>query len=169
MPLHDGAFDFVFMLGGIHHVNDRRRLFDEVYRILKPGGQFVWREPVNDFFLWRWIRNLVYRTSPMLDFNTERPLRCGETWPVLESAGFEPKSWRTYGFFGFCVFMNSDVLVFNRMFRFIPGILCALTRLSAWVDDLIVRLPGMSRAGLQVVGTATKPFSATAAAHRTAA
>ena len=168
IPLHDGVFDNVFMLGGIHHVNDRQRLFAEVHRILKPGGQFVWREPVNDFVIWRWIRNLIYRASPTLDFNTERPLRLRETWPVLESVGFEPTSWRTYGFFGFCLFMNSDVLVFNRLFRFIPGIR-ALTRLSTCMDDLIVRLPGMSRAGLQVIGSATKPLSETGTAHRIAA
>ena len=51
--------------------------------------------------------------------------------------------------------MNSDVLVFNRLFRFIPGIR-ALTRLAAKFDDWTVRMPGLRRAGLQVVGVAEK-------------
>jgi len=158
MPLRGGSFDYVFMFGGIHHVNDRQRLFSEVFRILKPGGQFVWREPVSDFFLWRWLRGAIYRLSPALDFDTERPLRHRETWPVLENVGFEPKTWRTCGFVGFCLFMNSDILVFNRLFRFMPRIQ-EIVRFSTRLDELIVRLPGMHGAGLQVIGTATKPQS----------
>ena len=52
--------------------------------------------------------------------------------------------------------MNSDVLVFNRLFRFIPGIR-SITRFAAYLDDLVVKLPGLSRAGLQVIGVAEKP------------
>ncbi len=155
LPLADACFDTVFMLGGIHHVNDRQALFREVARILKPGGSFCWREPVSDFFLWRWLRAIIYRLSPELDHQTERPLLYRETAPVLEDAGMTLKSWRTYGFFGFCLFMNSDVLIFNKLFRFIPGIR-ALTRLAVFADDWTVRIPGLSRAGLQVIGVARK-------------
>src|SRR5262245_6024274 len=42
LPLKDAQFDMAVMLGGIHHVNDRARLFAEVFRILKPGGVFIW-------------------------------------------------------------------------------------------------------------------------------
>lgn len=52
--------------------------------------------------------------------------------------------------------MNSDVLVFNRLFRFLPGIR-GLTRLFARIDHVTLRLPGLARAGLQVVGVAQKP------------
>ena len=48
LPLRSAAFDNVFMLGGIHHVSDRPRLFSEIERILKPGGTFYFREPVSD-------------------------------------------------------------------------------------------------------------------------
>jgi len=156
LPLASEAFDGVFMLGGIHHVNDRLRLFSEIARILKPGGRFYFREPVSDFAPWRWMRSAVYRLSPALDHETERPLRRDETVPFLEAAGLRCTHWSTHGFLGFCLFMNSDVLVFNRLFRFIPGIR-SITRASTRLDDLIVRLPGLANAGLQVVGAAEKP------------
>lgn len=156
LPLADASVGSVFMLGGVHHVSDRRGLFREVARVLRPGGRFFFREPVSDFFLWRAIRAVVYRLSPALDADTERPLLWDETVPVLREAGLEPVSWRTYGFLGFCFFMNSDVLVFNRLFRFIPGIR-ALTRFAVAVDDVTTRLPGLRRSGLQVVGVARKP------------
>ena len=156
LPLRDGAFDRVFMLGGIHHVNDRAGLFREVFRVLKPGGSFHFREPVSDFFLWRWLRALIYRVSPTLDSETERPLLLSETQAPLQAAGLRLRSWRTFGFFGYCLLMNSDVLVFNRALRFVPGIR-ALTRWAARVDDWTTRLPGMAGNGLIVVGSAEKP------------
>jgi len=156
LPLLDSQFDSVFIFGGIHHVPDRAALFSEIFRILRPGGKFYFREPVSDFFLWRWLRAVIYYVSPALDAETERPLLWKETVPLLEKTGFRVNSWKTYGFFGFCFFMNSDVLVFNRLFRFIPGIR-SITRLAAYFDDLVVKLPGLSRAGLQVIGIAEKP------------
>lgn len=156
LPLQASRFDHVFMLGGIHHVNDRRALFREVFRILKPRGRFIYREPVSDFFLWRWLRAVIYRVSPALDAGTERPLRHADTVPVLEQAGLRSRVWRTYGFLGGALLLNSDVLVFNRAFRFLPGIR-GLTRAMAKLDDWTVRLPPLRHAGLQVIGMAEKP------------
>lgn len=156
LPLADGAFSSVFMLGGIHHVSDRVRLFSEVFRVLKPGGRFYFREPLSDFFLWRWIRAVIYRVSPTLDADSERPLLWNETVPVLENAGFDVSVWESCGFLGFCFFMNSDVLIFNRLFRFIPGIRL-ITRLWTRIDALTVSVPFLRRSGLQVVGVAEKP------------
>jgi hypothetical protein len=52
--------------------------------------------------------------------------------------------------------MNSDVLIFNRAFRFLPGIR-RLTRFAAAFDEWVLHWPLMQRAGLQVVGCAVKP------------
>lgn len=157
LPLADDSFDTVAMLGGIHHVPDRKALFEQVFRILKPGGVFIFREPVSDFWLWKFLRAIVYRLSPILDHETERPLLYSETVPVLETAGFTNFTWRTCGFFGFCLFMNSDVLFVNRLFRFIPGIR-GITRAFARFDDWCTRRSLLKKAGLQVVGTARKPI-----------
>lgn len=156
LPLAKDAVDAVVMLGGIHHVNDRERLFREVYRVLRPGGRFYFREPLSDFFLWRALRALIYRVSPALDHLTERPLTSPETIPPLERAGFRVRTWRSLGFLGFCLFMNSDVLVFNRLFRFVPGIR-PITRLAARFDAWVLQWRPLRGAGLQVIGVAEKP------------
>lgn len=155
LPLGDEEFSGVFMLGGIHHVMDREALFREAFRILRPGGHLYWREPVNDFFLWRLLRKVIYRLSPTLDSKTERPLRLAETLLPLERAGFRLKLWKTYGFLGFCFFMNSDVLMFNKFFRFIPGIR-SITRVAVCLDDWVTNIPRLRYAGLQVIGVAEK-------------
>jgi SAM-dependent methyltransferase len=147
------------MLGGIHHVNDRAALFGEIARILKPGGRFYFREPVSDFMPWLALRAIIYRISPTLDHLTERPLRYEETAPYLTGAGLRLSSWRTYGFIGFCLLMNSDVLIFNRLFRFIPGIR-GITRAFTRLDDWVTSRRNWTRRGLQVVGVAEKPMAA---------
>ena len=155
LPLAGASFDCVVMSGGVHHVGDRRGLFREVARVLRPGGRFVFREPLDDFPLWRWLRKGIYRLSPALDAETERPLRLGETAPPLREAGLALEAWRACGLLGFCVFMNGDVLVVNRVFGRVPGI-AALVRASVRLDEWLLRLPGFRRAGLQVVGRARK-------------
>lgn len=156
LPMDDESLDNIIMLGGIHHVGDRQKLFSEVFRLLKPGGKFYFREPVSDFFLWKAIRAIIYRFSPTLDHETERPLLYDETVPILEEVGFNMLQWKTFGFIGFCLFMNSDVLVFNRLFRFLPGIRM-ITRATAAFDHFFTALPSLSRRGLIVVGVAQKP------------
>jgi ubiquinone/menaquinone biosynthesis C-methylase UbiE len=155
LPLRDRAFDCVVMSGGIHHVNDRPRLFAEVARILRPGGTLVWREPLNDFVLWRWLRAVIYRAAPGLDAETESPLTYADTEPRLREAGLALELWRPCGFLGFCLLMNSDVLVANRLLRFLPGIR-PLARAAASFDDWVTSRPAWRGVGLQVVGVARK-------------
>ena len=81
VPLSSESVDTVVMLGGIHHVPERARLFLEIARILKPGGRFVYREPASDFLLWRALRAVIYRLSPMLNHDTERPSCTGRPFP----------------------------------------------------------------------------------------
>jgi len=155
LPLASNSFESVFIRGGIHHVNNREALFSEIYRILKPEGRFYFIEPVDDFILWRWIRKIIYRISPALDHKTESPLLYKETLSQLEKAGFKLPYWKTFGFFGCALFMNSDVLIFNRVFRFIPGIR-SITRFFTKLDEWFLRIPFLKGSGLQVIGYAEK-------------
>jgi ubiquinone/menaquinone biosynthesis C-methylase UbiE len=155
LPLRDGRFDMVVMLGGVHHVNDRQALFSEIRRILKPGGSFIFREPLDDFFLWRALRSAIYSTSSTLEADTERPLRYRDTREQLARAGLSLEVWRAIGFFGYCFLMNGDVLAINRVWQYVPGAI-ALTRFATKVDEWTLRLPGLSGAGLAVVGRARR-------------
>src|SRR5262245_24603048 len=80
-----------------------------------------------------------------IDHATERPLLYGETISVFERVGLKSLQYHTH-FLG---------LVFNRVFRFVPGIR-AVTRYAARLDEAVLALPGFSRAGLQVIGIAQK-------------
>ncbi len=58
----DGIFDAVFSFGVLHHMEDWRRAIKEVSRVLKPGGEFFFEEPLRPF-----LRNFLVK------FITEHP------------------------------------------------------------------------------------------------
>jgi ubiquinone/menaquinone biosynthesis C-methylase UbiE len=39
IPFPDDCFDFIYMTDVIHHILDYRQMFDELFRVLKTGGQ----------------------------------------------------------------------------------------------------------------------------------
>ncbi len=41
LPFAEGTFDIVYSNGVLHHTHDTKRAMDEVFRVLKPGGQAV--------------------------------------------------------------------------------------------------------------------------------
>ena len=46
IPADDGSFDVAWSQDAILHSGDRRRVLDEVTRVLKPGGQFIFTDPM---------------------------------------------------------------------------------------------------------------------------
>lgn len=43
LPFRDGTFDFIFSIGVLHHTPDTRAAFDQLPRLLKPGGRIaIW-------------------------------------------------------------------------------------------------------------------------------
>ncbi len=41
LPLEDNSCDIVLSMNGFHVFPDKARAYDEIYRVLKPGGRFV--------------------------------------------------------------------------------------------------------------------------------
>jgi sarcosine/dimethylglycine N-methyltransferase len=46
MPMPDGSFDMAWSQDAILHSGQRARVLDEVDRVLKPGGQFIFTDPM---------------------------------------------------------------------------------------------------------------------------
>jgi len=52
-PFEDEFFDLITCFGVLHHVPDVRRHIHECWRVLKPGGAFLLREPIVSMGDWR--------------------------------------------------------------------------------------------------------------------
>ena len=64
LPFEDQAFDCVICSEVIEHVPPEERAFDELIRVLKPGGRLILGTPDYDRWSWRALEWLYARVSP---------------------------------------------------------------------------------------------------------
>lgn len=64
------SFDLVYVANAVHHVQDRPRLFNEIRRILKPGGRFFSYDPLT----YNPAINIYRRMATEVRTSDERPL-----------------------------------------------------------------------------------------------
>lgn len=53
LPFPDGSFDCVVSNGSLHQWETPRRVFDEIWRVLRPGGQFCITDLRRDTAVWK--------------------------------------------------------------------------------------------------------------------
>jgi len=46
LPFEDESFELIYMRNVIHYIDDPKKVFSEIYRCLKPGGQFLFSQVV---------------------------------------------------------------------------------------------------------------------------
>jgi len=93
MPFPDSSIDVVFGMAILHHL-DLDLVAKEVRRVLKPGGRAIFKEPVRNSAVIRFVRSLIpYRAPDISPY--ERPLTDAE----LErfARGFSSWSVRAFG------------------------------------------------------------------------
>ena len=56
MPFEDESFDLLSLLDTVEHIPDETAVFDETFRVTKPGGAMVVTVPA---FMWLWSHNDV--------------------------------------------------------------------------------------------------------------
>jgi SAM-dependent methyltransferase len=93
VPLPDESVDLVFGDAVLHHL-DLALASAEVFRVLRPGGRAIFKEPLRDSRIIRAIRPLIpYRQPDVSPY--ERPLRRAEVEAF--SRGFEWSRARLFG------------------------------------------------------------------------
>lgn len=92
LPFPDASIDVVFGMAILHHL-DLELVSREVRRVLKPGGRAIFKEPVRNSALLRFVRRLIpYRAPDISPY--ERPLTDAEVQRF--AAGFTSCSVRAF-------------------------------------------------------------------------
>jgi ubiquinone/menaquinone biosynthesis C-methylase UbiE len=89
MPLDDGAFDAAYTQHVAMNVEDKLRLYGEVWRVLKPGGRFGIYDLLQGA-----SGDLVYPVPWARDASTSFLVPPDELRRLLDDAGFAILSWR---------------------------------------------------------------------------
>ena len=79
MPFDDAMFDIVALLDTVEHIPDEKAVFDECFRVTKPGGWMIVTVPA---FMWLWSHNDVINLH-------QRRYTAAELKQKLEAAGWE--------------------------------------------------------------------------------
>jgi SAM-dependent methyltransferase len=98
-PLADNSVDFIFSSEVIEHIYDTQNAFNEIRRVLRPGGKVLLTTPYHGF-----VKNLLLvlfsfdehfsPTGPHIRFFTKRSLGA-----LLSSSGMDVIAWDHYGRF----------------------------------------------------------------------
>ena len=75
IPAANGSFDFVYIINVLHHlgsVDDQRRAFQELLRVLKPGGLLFVHEINTRNILFRFYMGYVFPSLNCIDEGVER-------------------------------------------------------------------------------------------------
>jgi SAM-dependent methyltransferase len=73
LPFSDGSFDYVYSHGVLHHIENPRRVVEEIFRVLRTGGRFN----VHVYALWS-------------HFTLSRVLKHGRDWKLWFENSREP-------------------------------------------------------------------------------
>ena len=75
IPAADASFDFAYIINVLHHLNsveDQRRAFKELFRVLKPGGLLFVHEINTRNILFRFYMGYVFPSLNCIDEGVER-------------------------------------------------------------------------------------------------
>jgi len=93
LPFPDSSIDVVFGMAILHHL-DLDLVSREVRRVLRPGGRAIFKEPVRNSAMIRFVRSLIpYRAPDISPY--ERPLTDAQIQRFAE--GFSACTVRAFG------------------------------------------------------------------------
>ncbi|RHX86337.1 class I SAM-dependent methyltransferase [Leptospira stimsonii] len=106
-------YDIVILLGGLHHVPDSVDVaLAKIYVSLKKGGLFINLEPTHNNFLFKWVRERIYKKNALFEESSERGFELKEYNRLLKQARFQILDQFYPGLLGYVLYYNPDAFPF---------------------------------------------------------
>jgi SAM-dependent methyltransferase len=121
-------YDMMILIGSLHHVpNHTGDVLKRLAGGLKPGGFFVNYEPTQNNFIFRAVRNYIYKKNDLFDAETERAFDLEPFNDMFRAAGLKIVDQIYPGLLAFILYYNPDAFPFlnvggKGLVRFIFGI-----------------------------------------------
>lgn len=154
LPFLDASIPLVVCRSAIHHLPDLDQALKEIYRVLEPGGSFVFTEPTNDNVLIRVARFIFYKLSSRFD-EDDLAFLTPELSERLLSAGYDVKAVKRFGYFSYLFSGFPDHFPIMNYLPFNVG----LTRIFIWIDKYLSKIPIIKDQSFHVMFKTSKPSS----------
>jgi ubiquinone/menaquinone biosynthesis C-methylase UbiE len=149
-PFKNNSFDVIICRGTLHHLQDVESALKNLNKILNTNGIIISAEPCNDFFIYRWIRNRLYRNRKHFT-ESHKSFQSKEIKRMHENTGYKIIEQKYFGYLGFPICGFPDIIEF----RYLPFKL-AIVRLLIRFDNFISQVYGLRMAGWLIITTAKK-------------
>jgi 2-polyprenyl-3-methyl-5-hydroxy-6-metoxy-1,4-benzoquinol methylase len=155
-----GTYDIVYVANTIHHVTDRKALFAEMHKALKPGGWFFSFDPI----AYNPVINVYRRMATQVRTEDESPLTFADL--KLARQFFPNTSHREFWISTLFLFLKYYLIdrvhpnqdrYWKRIFRETPRRLWWWYPLL-WLDAVLTRIPLVRRLAWNMVMWGQKPL-----------
>jgi len=147
LPFKDGSFDGVICRGVIHHIPNINLTLNEVYRILKKDGVFVFSEPCNDSFIVRLARKIMYKRSKSFDEDDKAFLQSELETIINEEGSFTTEQIERFGFVAYALAGFPDHISILEHLPFNQTI----TRILIVIDRILAGTPFIKKQSLHII------------------
>lgn len=130
IPFPNNYFDFVVCRSLIHHLENPEMALEEIFRVLKPGGQVSFWDP-NHNALYETIRHIFQHTDRFSHLH--HSFNDKELFMMIEDADFEITEKRYIGYLAYPLIGFPDIVNFH-----IP---IGVGRALMAIDDFISKTP----------------------------
>lgn len=103
------VYDLVMLLGGLHHVPRHTvAVIGRMHDALREGGYFISFEPTHNNFIFRKIREHIYRRNNLFDAETEEAFELGKLDNYFHQNGFRLVRQMYPGLLAYVLYYNPD-------------------------------------------------------------
>jgi len=154
LPLPDASVDLVLIRGGLHHVYQHlNQTLEQIYRVLKPGGAFVYFEPSDDNVLLALARKILYTKHSYFVQDEEKGMESKLLLSSLKHSGFTDNQIIPFGYAAYTFIGNTDVFPLMKNLTHRPTIRSLIA-----LDKLWQKTPLLNQVNLAILGSSTKPM-----------